>query len=335
MSTKKTKPTTTKATNTTTTTTTTTTSTSSPIEKPKVAPSKKKPSASKKSKTTKETEKQPIESICFYKELGVEKTATDVELKKAYYKKAREVHPDKNNSPEAKEEFQKLGRIYSILKEPSSRKFYDKHGDVEGTDLGGLKGEDLYNAWMEQYNIVRVSEERIKEFFKQQDMQKKSSGKQVSKDEEDDLIDFYNRQRGDMKNIKEYIIGCETKKDVERMCDHIKHLISKKRVKSYPIFFTSGVFSSKKPIDSVMVDQADEYPEEGEGDEIDDENEDEEDEDDESEQDENEEEEEEKPVKVLPKKRVITKRVVKTPLLKKSKKSTIIKKPEKKTVSKK
>ncbi|KAN0023004.1 hypothetical protein ACTFIU_009087 [Dictyostelium citrinum] len=321
-------------------TTTTTTTNSTPIEKPTEAPSKKKPSASKKSKTTttNETEKQPIESICFYKVLGVEKTATEADLKKAYYKKAREVHPDKNNSPEAKEEFQKLGRIYSILKEPSSRKFYDKHGDVEGTDLGGLKGEDLYNAWMEQYNIVRVSEERIKEFFKQQEQQKKSSGKQVSKDEEDDLIDFYNRHKGDMKNIKEYVIGCETKKDVERMCDHIKFLISKKKVKSYPIFFTSGTFSSKKSIDEVMVDQADEKPEEGEGDEIgkeDDEDDDDDEEDDESEQDDDNEEEEEEPVKVLPKKRVITKKVVKTPLLKKTKKSTIIKKPTKKTVSKK
>ncbi|KAM9984344.1 hypothetical protein ACTFIZ_004060 [Dictyostelium cf. discoideum] len=315
------------------TTTTTTTTTTTPIEKPTEAPSKKKAST-KKSKTI-TNEKQPIESICFYKVLGVEKTATESDLKKAYYKKAREVHPDKNNSPEAKEEFQKLGRIYSILKEPSSRKFYDKHGDVEDTGLGGLKGEDLYNAWMEQYNIVRVSEERIKEFFKQQDMQKKSSGKQVSKDEEDDLIDFYNRQKGDMKNIKEYVIGCENKKDIERMCDHIKFLISKKKVKSYPIFFTSGSFSSKKSIGEVMVD---EKPDEGEGDEIAEADEDDEDDDeDESEEDddnEEEEEEEEEPVKVLPKKRVITKKVVKTPILKKQK-PTIIKKIAKKTASKK
>jgi len=190
-------------------------------------------------------EQQPIKSITqdFYEILGVSKTATDSELKKAYYKLAREVHPDKNSGPEAKEEFQKLGRIYSILKDPKSRKIYDEHGDVDSTDLNGLTGQDLYDAWMQQYNIVRLNEEKIKDFFQQQLNQMKESGQKVSKDEESDLIEFYNKKKGDMKAIKEHVIGCENKKDVQRMCDHLKMLIDTKKLTSYPIFFKTASLS--------------------------------------------------------------------------------------------
>ncbi|KAF2073568.1 hypothetical protein CYY_005117 [Polysphondylium violaceum] len=203
---------------------------------------------------------QPIKSITkdFYEILGVSKTATESELKKAYYKLAREVHPDKNNGPEAKEEFQKLGRIYSILKDPKSRKIYDEHGDVDSTDLNGLTGQALYEAWLEQYNIVRLNEEKINDFFQQQKNQMKESGQKVSKDEETDLIEFYKKKKGDMKLIKEFVIGCENKKDVQRMCDHLKMLIDTKKIESYPKFFQSATLSpdsgsggaSKKKIES-------------------------------------------------------------------------------------
>ncbi|EGC29049.1 hypothetical protein DICPUDRAFT_93219 [Dictyostelium purpureum] len=263
----------------------------------------------KNKKQTNNKEKQPIKNIAgdersFYEILGVSKTASDAEIKKAYYKLAREVHPDKNNGPDAKEEFQKLGRIYSILKEPSSRKFYDKHGDVEREGFG-LSGQDLYEAWLQQYNIVRLSEEKIHEFFKQQEAQKKSSGKNVSKDEEDDLIEFYNKNKGDMKRIKEYVIGCETKKDIQRMCDHLKSLVNEGKLKSFPIFFKSGTFSpetsttkGKKP--TQVIEEPEEEEEEVEGEDIGDEEEedeesfdDEDDEDDESYEDEDEEEDDE------------------------------------------
>ena len=72
----------------------------------------------------------------YYEALGVDRSASTEDIKKAYRKKARRLHPDVNQADDAEEQFKILGRAYEVLSDPQKRQSYDTTGDPNGRPAG-------------------------------------------------------------------------------------------------------------------------------------------------------------------------------------------------------
>ena len=89
-----------------------------------------------------------------YEILGVSRNASEDEIKKAFRKKARELHPDVNKAPDAEDRFKELNEAYDVLSDAKKRAFYDQTGSVPGaaggSPYGGGPGyvdfEDLFGG---------------------------------------------------------------------------------------------------------------------------------------------------------------------------------------------
>jgi len=117
-----------------------------------------------------------MEYIDYYKVLGIDKSASQEDIKKAYRKLARKLHPDLNpNDKEAHKKFQQVNEANEVLSDPEKRKKYDQYG------------KDWQHA--EQFEQARQSQQRNRGFG-----QETFSGDF----EESDFSDFFNSMFGNM-----------------------------------------------------------------------------------------------------------------------------------------
>ena len=71
-----------------------------------------------------------MDFVDYYKTLGVAKNASAEDIKKAYRKLARKLHPDVNpNDKEAHKKFQQINEAHEVLSDPEKRKKYDQYGE--------------------------------------------------------------------------------------------------------------------------------------------------------------------------------------------------------------
>lgn len=92
----------------------------------------------------------------YYEVLGLTKTASDQDLKRAYRKLAMEFHPDRNHgNREAEERFKEVSEAYQVLSEPEKRQRYDQFGHQgvgTGDGFSGFGGfDDLFSAFADMF----------------------------------------------------------------------------------------------------------------------------------------------------------------------------------------
>src|SRR5207248_11116315 len=74
----------------------------------------------------------------YYELLGISRGADEGDIKKAFRRLARELHPDVSSAPDAEERFREVVEAYEVLSKPETRELYDRYGHA-GLRSGGVQ----------------------------------------------------------------------------------------------------------------------------------------------------------------------------------------------------
>ena len=120
--------------------------------------------------------------IDYYKILGVDKNATESEIKKAYRKLARKYHPDLNpNDAVAEKKFKEINEANEVLSNPENRKKYDEYGKdwQHAEEFEKAKQQQYYQQNRQQHTTGGFSESDYSDFFESIFGSQRSQGSRI------------------------------------------------------------------------------------------------------------------------------------------------------------
>lgn len=172
-----------------------------------------------------------FKDLDLYEVLQISPDSDDVQIKKAYRRRALTTHPDKvGDSPENQLQFQQVAFAYSVLSDPTRRESYDEYGtvvDVEDASLAGL---------FTKYFRKEFTEEMIE----QDKNEYRESGEEHS-----DLLRYYKEYQGDFDRVLEAVLHTEVG-DQARLIAELQVAIDEGTVPKYAKFAKTTSASKNK-----------------------------------------------------------------------------------------
>ncbi len=143
----------------------------------------------------------------YYSVLGVDKSASDDEIKSAYRSLAKKYHPDLNKTPEAAEKFKEINEAYSVLSDKQKKENYDTYGSADGPQGYGGAGGGGFSGFSDGEGFGGF--EDIFNIFSNFGSGGRQGGAQVREQGEDVLINL-------VLTFTEAAFGCEKMVSVTR-----------------------------------------------------------------------------------------------------------------------
>ncbi|KAJ0119480.1 hypothetical protein J7T55_013682 [Diaporthe amygdali] len=191
-----------------------------------------------------------------YEVLGLERTATPDEIKKAYRKASLKTHPDKvpeDQKEEATTAFQSIAFAYAILSDPARRKRYDATGSTSESivDSEGFNWSEYYR---EQF-AEAISEDAINKF---------AAKYKGSDEEKDDILIAYEQSKGDMDGVYESVMLSDVLVDDERFRRIIDEAIESGDVKAFKAYTKESAKSKQARVKAAQgeAQEAEDYAKE-------------------------------------------------------------------------